>query len=521
MLLHELLTQQAKKNHNKNVLGHKKDWLSYQQLTELVIQYSHIFNFLKISKGQRIAIYLPKTFEAVISIFATSACGGVFVPVNPILKARQVEHILQDCSASILITNQARLNLLDLKDHNDLRHIILIDSITDNFDGKKVWNWQELKLIKTSQNAFPDIIDSDISAIFYTSGSTGKAKGVVLNHRNLVMGAKSVSAYLPCLSSDVMLAVQPLSFDYGFSQLTLAFLNGASCYMEDYIFEQDLLNTIVDQKITCLALVPPLWARLANCHWPEELRSQIRYFCNTGGVMPKPILTSLRQHMPNAQPYLMYGLTEAFRSCYLPPEQIEKKANSFGKAIPNAQISVINDVGHECSPFEHGELVHRGVLVSQGYWNDDFKTAERFRPAPNTLPQVPLPEIAVWSGDIVYKDQDGYFYFVSRKDDMIKTSGYRVSPQEVEEVLYQFLNVQEAIVIGIPHDDLGQVLLAVINSKQTLDEKSILKHCKVDLPNYMLPKKIIFTDSLPRNNNGKFDRLFWQKKYQNLFIKSN
>jgi acyl-CoA synthetase (AMP-forming)/AMP-acid ligase II len=222
--------------------------------------------------------------------------------------------------------------------------------------------------------------------------------------------------------------------------------------------------------------------------------------------------------MPNAIPYLMFGLTAAFRSCYLPPEQIDFRPESFGKAIPNAQITVINEQGNECLPHEPGELVHRGVLVSQGYWNDVEKTKQRFKPAANLLPQVPLTELAVWSGDMVKKDEQGFLYFIGRKDDLIKTSGYRLSPDEVENVLYLLDDISEVIVIGVPHPVLGQSLVAIIVAKSAeLTEKRVLRHCLTSLPNYMLPKHIVFVHSLPRNANNKFERNHWKEEYKNLF----
>lgn len=552
MLLHELLEQSAAINPDKNALGIKNQWITYQALQTDCEILAIALRQLGLCKGERVAIYLPKVEKAVVSYFSVSQVGGIFIPVNPALKARQVSHILNDSTAKVLVTNKARLKqilaqLIEYASESNLvalEHIIVIDGSDEDDLSKSnllindinsrsinIINWTDF--IKFGSNASgvnrlsnvgnceainSEIIDSDIAAIFYTSGSTGNAKGVVLSHRNLVMGAKSIAEYLPCKSSDVMAAIQPFSFDYGFSQLTLCFHIGASCYMDEYLFKKDLFKTIITQEITTLALVPPLWIKLAQQVWPSEIGQNIRYFCNTGGAMPTLTLNSLRASMPNARPYLMYGLTEAFRSCYLSPEQVDIRPESFGKAIPNAQISVINDQGYECQPHEHGELVHRGVLVSQGYWNDMEKTAERFKPAPNRLSQIALTEIAVWSGDVVKKDEEGFLYFVGRKDDLIKTSGYRLSPNEVENALYLLDDISEAIVIGVSHPILGQALVAIIVAKsKELTEKQVLRHCLNLLPNYMLPKHIAFVTSLPRNANNKFERNSWKGEYKSLF----
>jgi acyl-CoA ligase (AMP-forming) (exosortase A-associated) len=532
MLLHELLEKPATLTPNKKAIGRKGQWTLYHELQTACEKSAVAFQQLGLTKGERVAVYLPKVEQAVISYFSISKAGGIFIPINPALKARQVSHILNDCTAKILITHKARLKQLQsaeqslIDNFSALKQIIVLDNDIDDVDVKsnstiQVLTWYDFIALSdktTGICSFSRIVDSDVSAVFYTSGSTGNAKGVVLSHRNLVMGAKSVAQYLPCKNSDVMAAIQPFSFDYGFSQLTICFLIGASCYLEDYLFEKQLFETIKQEKITTLALVPPLWIKLAQGQWPANVGEHIRYFCNTGGTMPTLTLSKLREQMPNAKPYLMYGLTEAFRSCYLSPEQIDKRPESFGKAIPNAQISVINEQGDECQPHEHGELVHSGVLVGQGYWNDVTKTAQRFKPAPGALSQVPLPEMAVWSGDVVKKDEQGFLYFIGRKDNLIKTSGYRLSPDEVENVLYLLDDISEVIVIGVPHPILGQALIAIIVAKSDeLTEKRVLRHCSTLLPNYMLPKHIAFVSVLPRNANNKFERNSWSEEYKNLF----
>lgn len=519
VILHELLAQSAVLHGDKPAIGFKQSWLTYGQLSMQCQQLAGALQSIGLDKNHRVAIYLPKTPEAVSSYFSISLCGGILVPVNSALKARQVEHILQDSDASILITNLSRFQQLNLDNLPNLKQVVLVDETFNDNNRVNLWSWKDL--ISSGYEFNPvQIIDNDIAAIFYTSGSTGKAKGVVLSHKNMVMGAKSVAAYLPCEPDDKMLAVLPFSFDYGFSQLTIALLIGASCYLTEFVFEQDLIKVIVEQEITSLALLPPLWVRLAQCQWPEQSAQKIRYFCNSGGAMPQSTLAILRRNMPQAQPYLMYGLTEAFRSCYLPPDEIDKRPTSFGRAIPNAEILVINDQGKECEPFEQGELVHRGVLVGQGYWNEPIKTAERFKPLDNGLPQIPIKEMAVWSGDLVHKDYQGYLYFNGRLDDMIKTSGYRLSPQEVEEVLHEVELVSEAIVVGVNHLTLGQALIAILVVKnETLTKSALRKYCVGCLSAYMVPHKFVFVDSLPRNGNDKYDRRYWQQKYQHYFSK--
>jgi acyl-CoA synthetase (AMP-forming)/AMP-acid ligase II len=268
-----------------------------------------------------------------------------------------------------------------------------------------------------------------------------------------------------------------------------------------------------------LAAVPPLWAQLCKLEWKNAEGKCLRYFTNSGGAMPEATLKRLRMIFANASPYLMYGLTEAFRSTYLPPDQVDTRPTSMGKAIPNAEIRVVREDGEDCAPREPGELVHSGPLVSLGYWNAIEKTHERFKKTPGLAPEITNPALAVWSGDTVYKDEDGFLYFVGRKDDMIKTSGYRVSPTEVEETIYSSGKVVEAAALGIPHPDLGQaiVIFATRNKGYIGDGAEIIKLCQKELPNFMVPKKICFYDALPHNANGKIDRKALAAESKDLF----
>ena len=361
-----------------------------------------------------------------------------------------------------------------------------------------------------------------MAAILYTSGSTGKPKGVVLSHRNMITGAHSVADYLANQATDRILAILPLSFDYGLSQLTTAFAVGASVILMDYLLPRDVITTVVREKVTGLAAVPPMWVQLAQLEWPNAAAESLRYFTNSGGAMPRATLAALRRALPNTIPFLMYGLTEAFRSTYLPPEEIDQRPDSIGKAIPNAEILIVRENGTPCEPDEPGELVHRGSLVAQGYWNDPAKTAERFRPVPGQDPGLPLVEMAVWSGDTVRADQEGFLYFIGRKDDMIKTSGYRVSPSEIEDVLYGSGRIAEAAALGIPHPALGQAVVAVIKLlEQGLNESELINHCKQHLPNFMVPLQIITRQAdLPRNPNGKIDRKALAAELCDLFVEN-
>lgn len=516
-LLHDILAHQAQVAPERPAVQAGPVELSYRALQDEVHRAArHLLQF-GLLRGDRVAVYLEKRPEAVIALFGAAAAGGAFVPVNPLLKPEQVAHILADCGVRILVTSAARLASLHavLPACPDLHAISLVDgSPADDSPAKGIktvgWSTASQRTDPTSETLSAHrVIDTDVAAILYTSGSTGRPKGVVLSHRNLVAGAVSVADYLENRPEDRILSVLPLSFDYGLSQLTTAFHVGACAVLLNYLLPRDLIRAVVKERITGLAAVPPLWVQLAQLDWPESVGEHLRYITNSGGAMPVATLAALRTKLPRTKPYLMYGLTEAFRSTYLPPEEIDRRPGSMGKAIPNAEVLVVREDGSLCGPGEPGELVHRGVHVAMGYWNDPRKTAERFKPAPNQPPGLPIPEIAVWSGDTVKTDEDGYLYFVGRRDEMIKTSGYRVSPTEIEEVVYAGGRVTEAAAIGIAHPVLGQAVVVVTSAPENSDSVSAatLADCQAHLPSFMVPAQIVARHApLPRNPNGKIDR---------------
>lgn len=513
--LDAIVTASKQKFADKVAIDDNKRQLTYKQLDHAINQLAQYFLSMGLSKGDRVAIYLPKQVETVISILAASRAGLVFVPVNPVLKPAQVAYILCDCNVKLLVTSQQRAKLSTdaLQECSDLEHLLLIDQGLEE-DQTELAIQQHFWPQPDTQGAQApsvSVIDQDLAAILYTSGSTGQPKGVCLSHRNLIAGAQSVSQYLHNSSEDKILVALPLSFDYGLSQITTGLLVGATVVLMEYLFPRDVIRQVAQHQITGLAAVPPLWIQLAKLEWPEEARC-LRYFTNSGGAMPKATLSQLRQTLPSTLPFLMYGLTEAFRSTYLEPRYVDTHPDSMGKAIPNAQVLVLRPDGTECDVDEPGELVHRGVHVSLGYWNAPDKTAERFKPIashPNYL-----PELAVWSGDTVRRDEDGFLYFIGRQDDMIKCSGYRISPAELEESLYQLDGVAEVVAIGLPDEELGQAIMLLIKADDELTEQDVKRHCQQQLPNYMQPKTIAFVEHLPRNPNGKIDRKQLQSDYQ-------
>ena len=330
---------------------------------------------LGLQRGDRVAIYLEKRIETVVSLFASSAAGGVFVPINHVLKPLQVGHIMADSGARFLITSADPLGMLTTSLPESIEHIVVVGGAAQ-VAGHQAHAWPESGRAPVTP---PAAIDMDPAAILYTSGSTGKPKGVVLSHRNLIVGAESVSSYLENTQEDVILSVLPLSFDAGLSQVTTAFAVGAHCVLMNYLLPREVPKLCAKYGVTGLTCVPPLWLQIADITWPDDAAKKLRYFANTGGRMPRATLDKLRTIFTGAKPFLMYGLTEAFRSTYLDPDEVDRRPDSIGKAIPNAEILVLRPDGSRCEPGEEGELVHRGALVALGYWNDPIRTAETGR----------------------------------------------------------------------------------------------------------------------------------------------
>jgi acyl-CoA synthetase (AMP-forming)/AMP-acid ligase II len=354
-------------------------------------------------------------------------------------------------------------------------------------------------------------IGEDLAGILYTSGSTGKPRGVMLSHRNLLAGSRIVSTYLQLRHEERILSILPFSFDYGLNQLLTSVQQAASIVLFQYRFPAEIVRALRAESITGLAGVPLVWAGLAHhtSGLAEAKLPSLRYITNSGGAVPTAIVKKLRQLSPDTKIFLMYGLTEAFRSTYLPPEEIDRRPDSIGKAIPETEILVIDSEGRPCKPGELGTLVHRGPTVSLGYWGKRELTQQFFRPHP-FIPKDRGGDTVCYSGDLVRMDEEGFLFFAARADGQIKSQGYRVSPAEVEEVLMETGQLAQAAVVGLPAGDAGEKIHAVVVPIESADFNSdeIMQHCARKLPLYMIPKSIEVLGMLPETPNGKIDYKF-------------
>ncbi len=502
---------------------------SYQSLN---IRIGRLAKFLVdkgFTTGDRVATWLPKTELACLMPLAAVRAGLVHVPVNPVLKPAQVRHIMQDSGAKGLVTSAARAGQLKtyLNSENS-RHPELVSGSISPPEAEHETNKWTLKQVQgdglsyvaldesellahldndTAESHPPLPADTDtntLAAILYTSGSTGRPKGVMLSHANLSLGAVSVAQYLRLAADDVTLAVLPLSFDYGQNQLLSTWQAGGCVVPLDYLTPRDVIKACAKHAITTLAAVPPLWVQLAEQEWPAEATATMRRLTNSGGALTPSLVKMLRNIFGDStRIFAMYGLTEAFRSTYLDPALIDANPTSMGMAIPFAEIMVVAKDGSEAVPNEHGELVHAGPLVAAGYWQDAERTAARFKPAPDWSQYGGM---AVWSGDTIWRDENGLLYFVGRDDAMIKTSGNRVSPTEVEEAAIESGLVAEACALGRKDERLGEAIVLFVRGAGVADEAGLAAHMKATLPNFMQPAEYMWLEEFPKNANGKLDR---------------
>ena len=459
--------------------------LSYAELDDQVGRIAARLLALGLKPGDRIASWMAKARPACLLPLAAARAGLVHVPINPVLRRAQAAHILADSGARLLLANEARIGTLTTGDRAHAQVVAL--------EG---WREEEEALPHSAHDP------NTLAALFYTSGSTGRPKGVMLTHANLWLGALSVAHYLGLSAQDRTLCVLPLAFDYGQSQLLATWAAGGCAIAFDYLLPRDVVRAVRRHDVTVLAGVPPLWHQLAEADWSGGEGSTLRTLTNSGGHLPLPLVRRLRELFPQARLHLMYGLTEAFRSTSLDPGLVDEHPDSVGTAIPFAAVRIVRDDGSEAAPGEEGELVHSGPLVAQGYWQDPERSAERFR------------NREVWSGDRAVKDKAGLIRFRGRADAMIKTSGNRVSPTEIEEAALASGAVRQSMAIGVPDAALGQAIVLVAEPRGEDAAERLRAFFAAELPAFMRPTRIVWRDRLPVGPNGKLDRTAIQASLQ-------
>jgi acyl-CoA ligase (AMP-forming) (exosortase A-associated) len=479
-----------------------------------------------VKKGDRVGVYMEKSWEAIVAMLAASRTGAAYVNINPLFKPPQVAYVVQDCDVRVMIGDSARLDELEAGTVSGTA--FYKGNLPREEVAGRLMDLAEVLQSGQRPPAERQVSETDLGTILYTSGSTGMPKGVATSQRNIVVGAQIVSTYLNNTREDRILSALPLNFDAGMSQFTTALRVGATLVLQRSRLPGDLLRALRRHEITGLTGVPPLWVLLLRSAKAiqEEPLGHLRYIANTGGRIPFANLDELKRlltDLSGTKIYLMYGLTEAFRSTYLPPEEIDRASPEtgwcIGKAIPDTEILVIDKEGRECAPGEVGELVHRGPTVAICYWGKEEATNKAYRPHPLAPPELLDVERVVYSGDLVRKDEEGYLYFIGRDDAMIKSQGYRLSPEEVENLLIGSGLVREACAFGVEDPEVGQLVMAVVSLKDGEPDEGAVEKIReyviMNGPPYMVPKEIFVQDELPKSGTGKIDRKSISNAYSN------
>ncbi|MGB9700952.1 MAG: class I adenylate-forming enzyme family protein [Thermodesulfobacteriota bacterium] len=510
MLLQNFLEESARKYPKKEALIYGEERWSYEEINYRSDQLATFLRDKGICRGDRIAIFMDNCVESIISLFGILKADAIFLMLSPTLKSPKIAYILNNCQAKALITHTNKLNIVTeaLTLVPTLQFSIFVGNkaqISANHCAKPIY-WGEVFSAPCSLPPAPcRNIDLDLATIIYTSGSTGNPKGVMLTHLNMISAATSITTYLENVPEDIIINLLPLSFDYGLYQVLMAFKFGGTVVLEkSFTYPYEVIKKMVKERVTGFPGVPTIFAILLQM---DDLKkfdlSSLRYITNTAAPLPLPYIKRLREIFPQAKLYSMYGLTECKRVSYLPPEELNRRPASVGRAMPNEEVWIVDEYGKKVGPGVIGELVVRGSNVMRGYWGDPEATDRVLKPGP-------LPgEKVLYTGDLFKMDEEGFLYFVGRKDDIIKTRGERVSPKEVENAIYEFEGVAEVAVIPVPDEILGQAIKAYVvpQNGYILKEKELLGHCKKLLEDFAIPKYFEFRDHLPKNASGKIDKL--------------
>jgi len=512
MLVQDFLQQSAARQPDKVALICDDQRLTYAEIEARANRLANAMIDHGVKRGDRVVIFLNNSVEAVVSIFATLKAGGVFVVVNPTTKLDKLAYILNNCSATALVAELRIFSFVSavMELACTLKFCILSDSHTTKvkIDSGTIYghvpmlDFDDLSWTYQDQRPPQVNIDLDLACLIYTSGSTGEPKGVMSDHSNVDFATSSIIEYLGNLEDDIVIDTLPLSFDYGLYQLLMVFKFGGTLVLErSFAYPAAILKRMEQEHVTGFPGVPTTFSLLLNMDLEPYDLSSLRYITNTAAALPPSHIQRLQEKFSWASLYSMYGLTETKRTLYLPPDQLDERPDSVGIPIPGTEAWIEDENGNRLNSGEIGELVVRGRHVMRGYWGDPEATSKRYHPG-----QYPGERLC-YTGDLFRMDKKGYFYFVSRKDDVIKSRGEKVAPKEVENVLYGLEGVVEAAVVGTPDPVLGQAIKAlVVVDGVDISEAEVLAHCRANLEDYMVPKYVEFSDQLPKTSSGKIKK---------------
>lgn len=507
MLVHDLLEYSAARYPDQVALVCGEHRFTYAELNAQAEAIAGALAAAGVQRGDRVVLHMDNAAETVIGLFATLKIGAIFSVINPTTKRAKLVQILDNCRPTALIVDEGRLETVTGIDAeaDSLRYLLAVaKSAPDGVTARARAETWAAALARRAPRPPVRVIDLDLAAIIYTSGSTGMPKGVMSAHRNVLAATTSINGYLHNTPRDVILDVLPLSFDYGLYQIFLAFQVGARVVLEKgFLFPAVVVERMRAEGVTGFPGVPTIFSLLLQHRRTAFDLPMVRYLTNTAAALPVSHIERIRAAFPHATLFSMYGLTECKRVSYLPPAELDRRPVSVGIPIPNTEVYLVDEQGRRLPPGSVGELVVRGSHVMRGYWNDPEETAKRFRPGP--LPE----ETVLYTGDLVRMDEEGFLYFISRMDDIIKSRGEKVSPKEVEAVVYRLDGVLDAAVVGVPDPVLGEAVKLVVSLApgSPLTERDIRRHCHQHLEDFMVPKYVELWPELPKTPAGKIDKL--------------
>jgi len=504
MLVQEFLEKSADRLPDKVALICDGQRLTYAQVEAGANRLAHAFRAGGLEPGGRVILYLPNSVELVVGVFAALKAGGTFVVVNYSTKASKLAYILNNCQASALVTSARKADLARQLSHRvpSLKITILAPQVPAGMEEPGFLSFEAIQQDYPASRPSKINIDLDLACLIYTSGSTGDPKGVMSDHSNVVFATSSIVHYLGNTEEDIVINVLPLSFDYGLYQLLMVCKFGGTLVLEKgFAYPAAVLKRMGEERVTGFPGVPTIFAMILQMDLSSYDLSSLRYVTNTAAALPTSHVVNLQQMWPWVRLYSMYGLTETKRTLYLPPDQLRNRPGSVGIAIPGTEVWIENEEGQRLGPGQIGELVVRGRHVMRGYWGDPEATQKRFRPG-----AVPGERLC-YTDDLFTIDEEGFLYFVARKDDIIKSRGEKVSPKEIEAVLYDLDGVTEAAVVGVPDPIQGQAIKAfVVGNRDGLDEARVLAHCRANLEDFMVPKYVVLCPELPKTSSGKIKK---------------
>jgi long-chain acyl-CoA synthetase len=509
-LVQNFLEDNAERLPDKIALICVNQRLTYAEIDTSANRIAHAMIDRGVRRGDRIAIYLPNSIASVVGIFSTLKASATFVVINSTTKLDKLINILNDCQATAILLDTQKIDLgtAILRACPSLK-LIIFSSWSDRLSTLSENTSADILDLETIERSYPPHrppvrnIDLDLACLIYTSGSTGEPKGVMCDHNNINFATSSIVQYLENIEKDIIINVIPLSFDYGLYQLLMAFKLGGTLVLErSFAYPVEIIKRMEQEKVTGFPGVPTIFSILLQMDLSHYDFTSLRYITNTADALPPSQIQQLINKFPKAKIYSMYGLTETKRALYLPPEQLNNRPGSVGIPIPGTEAWIEDEKGQRIGCGETGELIIRGRHVMRGYWGDKAATDERFRPGSLAGERI------CYTGDLFRMDEDGFFYFISRKDDIIKCRGEKVAPKEIENTLYKINGVIEVVVIGIKDPVLGEApKVFIVSNNLSLTKTDVLAYCHQNLEDFMIPKSVVFLDELPKTPSGKIDKM--------------